>query len=563
MHLGTRATAGRAALVLAVTAAATLGGPPATAGSMNPGRTAGSGTTGAAEPAAAESLSWRPCPPRDDLPDLGPECATVPVPVDYADPGAGATYVNISRIPASDPANRRGVLMINLGGPGNAGLVAPTLAKLLFNPQVADHYDLIGFDPRGVGTSDPVTCGLTALRSARTMPPLEEPTGFDATVSFMNSVAADCSRTYGPKLRHVTTANTARDMDRVRQTLGEETISYFGYSYGTYLGAAYSSLFPERLDLALLDSVVMPSAVWRAQFQSWGPGGEIRFPDFVRFAVDNEATYGIGSTPEDVNARYFALIQRLGVNPITMPDGELMDDEMFREYSFSGLYADSNFPWLADLWKSLWEATGPSATEADRAAAQSRFGVLQSHLGLDDPVPVDNKATSALAIACNDTNAWPQDPEVYQRDQAAADQHFPHFGRLGSGYWACAQRQHWADHAPTPIVPTQGRVLLLQNERDPATPATGAADMRRLLGNRSRAVIVPEGGHLVYGVGTNTCANQVGTNFLLTGVLPARDLRCAEDATIGNSLGIVEPRQSPRRERAVIEVLSRQYPVGG
>ena len=503
-----------------------------------------------AAPGAAQSIKttadsapiqWSACPPPPDgLPDAGQECATLRVPLDYRAPHGRTIDLAISRVRSTRPELRRGVLLLNPGGPGGPGLDIPRLFAALLPQSVLDRYDLIGFDPRFVGTSTPVSCGLTQEEADQAVPPLEQPGGFPATVAFVREVADRCDSVSGDVLRFATTANTARDMDGIRQALGEPKISYFGYSYGTYLGAVYASLFPSRTDRIVLDSAVGPQWVWRQQFRSWGPGGELRFPDFARFAAANDATYHLGDTPAEIRRLFFDLVDRLDEDPVTLPDGTVMDGPMFRVFTFSGLYFDSSFPDLAELWQLLNEFTGDVAIEDLIQALRSP--------ALD--VPVDNSAASALAILCGDV-AWPRSVELYRRDFFNDSRRYPLFGSLGSNIWPCA---FWHDPPVEPPVRITSNgprnILILQNLRDPATPYAGALGMRDALRRRARFVSVDQGGHTVYLLTPNLCGNQIATAFLAEGTLPGRDVSCPADAAEPLTAGTV-------REQAARELMRR------
>ncbi len=489
-------------------------------------------------------IQWSACPPTPDLPDAGMECATLRLPLDYRAPHGRKIDVAISRIRSANPGARRGVLLLNPGGPGGPGVDIPRLFFVLLPQSVLDRYDLIGFDPRFVGTSTPVTCGLTEQEAIQALVPLEQPGGFPATVSFMHEVADRCDEESGDVLRFATTANTARDMDRIRQALGEAKISYFGYSYGTYLGAVYASLFPGRTDRVVLDSSVHPRWVWRPQFRSWGPGGELRFPDFANFAAANDATYHLGDTPREVSRLFFDLLERADENPLVLPDGTILDGPMFRVFTFSGLYFDSSFPDTAALWQMVNESS-------DSAAAQEAIRNLRRPPSEVD-VPVDNSTASGLAILCGDI-AWPRSVEEYRQGFLSDSRRFPMFGSLGSNIWPCAFWHSQPPEPPVPITPNGPRnILILQNRRDPATPYPGGPGMREALGQRARLVSVDQGGHTVYLLTPNVCGNDVTTAFLVDGTLPGGDISCPASAAAE-----LAPSPGSDRERAIRELQRR------
>jgi len=214
-----------------------------------------------AQAGTASSVQWNvPCdPPSGALHDNGQVCALLSVPLDYRDPGGKQITVAISMIKAADPKQRRGVLLLNPGGPGGAGLDMPRVMYALLQntpaQPVLDKYDLIGFDPRFIGHSTPATCGLTAQQADQALVPLEQNRSFDATVAYNQQVASGCIQNIGADtVPFVTTANTVRDMDAIRQALGEDKINYFAWSYGSYLGAVYASLYPDRTDRIVIDS---------------------------------------------------------------------------------------------------------------------------------------------------------------------------------------------------------------------------------------------------------------------------------------------------------------------
>ena len=225
--------------------------------------TAGLLGTAGATPALAQQpgsrpqaqVQWGDCPA--DLVTTTPlECATVPVPLDYDDPGGEQIGIVISRLASTSP-DRRGILLLNPGGPGGSGLSLPAdLSSMGIPASVLDAYDLIGMDTRGVGHSSPLDCGFTTEQEyASNIPPYAED---DAAVLHRAEVAEQAARQCaahdpGGRLAHLSTANTARDLDRIRAALGEEKASFLGYSYGSALGAAYASMFPGTTDRVVLE----------------------------------------------------------------------------------------------------------------------------------------------------------------------------------------------------------------------------------------------------------------------------------------------------------------------
>ncbi|MGH9243968.1 MAG: alpha/beta hydrolase [Acidimicrobiales bacterium] len=467
----------------------------------------------------APALEWGPCPDQDEL-DPRQECALLPVPLDYRDPDGATIEIAVSRIQTSDPTLRRGVMLLNPGGPGGPGLDLPTLFAQVMPPEVLARYDLIGFDPRTIGRSAPVTCGRGGdFLDIITIIPWLRPGGVRENAEIAEAWADDCLA-HNPELwPHATTANTARDMDQIRLALGEDKISYLGYSYGSYLGAVYGTLFPDQSDRFILDSVVNPFGVWRTVFRSWGPAIEIRFPDLTSWVAERDATYHLGSTSDAVRAMYFELAARLDAEPLPLPGFDLTGN-LFREETRGALYSDESFPAIASVWQLVDELTGGAA-----AAVEQTDALAAGVTALFPDVPPDNGGAAILSVLCDDAR-WPESVRTYARDVRIDGRLFPVAGSMAANIWACA---FWPDLVEPPVRITDdgpSNILLVQTLRDPATPWFGAVGMRLALGQRSRSVTVDAGDHGVYLFGVNQCADAAATEFLVTGQLPARDQFC-------------------------------------
>jgi len=508
---------------------------------------------GAPVPAIAWGDTCPPAPPDAGYGDDGQLCAMVQVPLDHRQPTGQQISIAVSMIPAAVPAQRRGVLFLNPGGPGGSGLDMPRIMTTLLAgaaQSVLDRYDLIGFDPRFVGRSTPASCGLTALQADQAFVPLEQDHDFGATTAFVQQVASACIRRMGSSVQFATTANTARDLDVIRRALGEPKINYFAWSYGTYLGAVYASLYPDRTDRVVLDSNVDPRWLWRTVFRKWGIGGQIRFPDFASFAAANDATYHFGSTPDEVTATYFELYDQADAHPFTgvLSDGTPVNGPIFRELTFGDLANDADFPALASLWQLAQSANGASARPTSAAPPTSASATSSAPprtaavLPRDIVVPDDNKAASAIAILCDDVR-WSHSVSQYRQEYNADIQSFPMFGALGSNIYECAFWPYAPVEPPVAITASgPSNILLVQNLRDPNTPYEGGVEMHAALGQRSRLISVDEGGHAIYGLETNTCATSAVTAYLADGVFPAQDRSCTAEPSAAKA----DPRDAQR-----------------
>ncbi|WP_184732394.1 alpha/beta hydrolase [Streptomyces netropsis] len=464
-----------------------------------------------ADPTAArQKLRWQRC---DTDSPAAFQCATLQVPLDYGDPGGKKIDIAVSRLKASSAAERRGVLLLNPGGPGGPGLNLPVDPVVSLSGKVRRQYDLIGFDPRGVGRSSPVSCGLTEGEQDLERPYKAET--FAKDVEWARTVADKCRTEAGDTLRHLTTRNTARDMDVIRAVLGEKKISYLGFSYGTYLGAVYTQMFPRRTDRFVLDSATDPARYGRGMFQAMAERADPAFTRWTEWTARRHTTYELGTTPAEVRKAFWDLVAQADRTPIAQ-GGTLFTGDAIRAQRAMFSRVEKAATWVAELKKTA-EGSKPAPSGTPGQAPSS----LPPASGRD--VPPDNEAASAWAVLCADTRtSWPSDPEQYRRDAIRDKARYPLSGDLDSSIKPCAFWKPGSE--PRTTVNNQVPALILQNEWDPATPPAGGQAMHRAL-RGSRMVTVAGGeGHIVNG--TNSCADKSATVYLTTGRLPAQDLTC-------------------------------------
>ncbi|APE34645.1 hydrolase [Nocardia mangyaensis] len=471
----------------------------------------------AAEPAEdpAVQVRWGACPEGVEDPADGParlHCATVSAPLNYREPEGARIEIMISRLASNSQDKRRGVLLLNPGGPGGAGLDQPKfLAAQGLPADVLDSYDVIGMDTRGVGHSTPVSCGFTDDQAYfGNIPPYAvNDAAITERAPVAQGVAEQCAANdHEGRLRHVSTANMARDLDRIRAALGEDKVSFLGYSYGTALGAAYASMFPQQADRIVLDSNIGDTYLDHDGMRRYGRGMEEAFPDFAEWAAGRHDTYGLGGTPEEVRRTYFTLAERLDANPV---DG--MDGSLFRFGTFFTLYRPALYAPAAESWKSLLE-TGRPGPGGGRPP------------GTGAPSPNDNAWSVFLAVTCNDAE-WPEDIQTYHRAVAEDRERYPLYGAAASNLMPCAYWKLGPSEPPVRIDDTgPADVLIVQNQRDPVTPLRGGELLDEKFGGRSRLVTVDGSGHGVYVLGTNPCASDVVTGYLVNGTMPEHDLTC-------------------------------------
>ncbi|MEV7279358.1 alpha/beta hydrolase [Streptomyces sp. NPDC093111] len=453
------------------------------------------------------------------------QCATIKVPLDYARPNGRTLDLAISRTKATSARDRRGVLLLNPGGPGGSGLDMPVWMASMLSDDVKKRYDLIGFDPRGVGRSSPVSCGLNDAEAAWQRP--YKAATFTKDVQWARTVAEKCRARNGAALAHLTTRDTARDMDVIRAVLGERKISYLGYSYGTYLGAVYTQLFPKRADRFVLDSAVDPQRIWRGMIQIWAEGAEPAFTRWTGWAAERNATYGLGATPAEVGATFWALVARADREPIVLDGVSLTGDDIrlgARAVFFDVAYAAEAVVRLKDAAEGRTPA--PARYGTPFAPAPSA-GARPAGAPAGAPaVPADNMDAAFWSVVCADTRAWPRDPEQYRRDAIRDKRRYPLYGDFASNIKPCAFWRGGAE--PATEVNNAVGALVLQNEWDSQTPLASGQGLRRAMKGARMVTVLGGQGHGVYGLGS--CADATATAYLVTGRLPAADLSCRTPA---------------------------------
>ncbi|MFJ8472647.1 alpha/beta hydrolase [Kitasatospora sp. NPDC094011] len=456
-------------------------------------------------------LNWSTC---QGSSDPRQQCAELSVPLDYNDPDGPQITLAVSRIATAEPGLRRGVLLTIPGGPGGSGLGLPGSAAARLPRSVLDRYDLVGFDPRGVGRSTPVSCGLDhadlAMVKLRPWPAADG--SIAGNLATERRIADTCARNGGPVLRSISTANEARDIDRIRQALGERRLSVWATSYGTYAGAVYTTMFPRRTDRIVLDSNddPDPSRVGRGWLAALGQGAEDRFPDFAKWAAAPGNPDRVADSPEQVRPLFLDLAARLDRSPLPWPGAAPaeLNGNVLRETMLESLYADARFPDLARLMLAgLGRRPLPTPVLPPEQAVQNTTAV-------------------SVGTLCNDV-AWPTDPAGYAKDVAADRAARPLTAGLPVNVMPCA---FWPFKPAEPPVRVTDRgpanVLLAQNLRDPATPYRGALKLRAAFGERARMVTVDSGGHDAYRANGNACGDAAVTDFLVTGRRPAEDVFC-------------------------------------
>lgn len=455
-----------------------------------------------------QQLSWAPCPGSADTSIL---CAVVRVPLSYADPAGRSISLMIDRLPAATPG-RHPILLTNPGGPGGSGLPTPGQLRGELPAAVLDTFDIIGFDPRFIGHSTPVTCGQPAEDLGGIWMRWPHPGSFPGDVAAARIRAKACAAHSGWALPYATTASTARDMDIIRGVLGAPRMSFLGFSYGGYLGAVYTALFPQRTDRFVLDSPVDPAHVWYGFGLERAGTLETALNTFCGWLAGNDSTYHFGTSAQAVRQTWNGLVAAADAKSITTPDGLVWTGDLIRALTWILLYSDHNYPVLAGDLAAL--ASGQSVPFPPPPPIREPAGV-----------PPDNNTAAYLAITCGDAPA-PRDPEFYQRMVVTESARLPFLGGEQANITPCA---FWPFQPGPPVSLTGDHahgVLIVDSDGDPATPYSGSQLIHSDVPG-SRLITLHASVHVPYPSYGNACVNDAVSGYLATGRLPAADLTCS------------------------------------
>lgn len=488
----------RGRLPLAITAAALL----AVAGCTQAAPASNSGAQ-----SGAASVHWHPCTGAN----AGLLCAMLKVPLDYSNPNGRKISLALSEAPATAPRSKQlGILLVNPGGPGGSGLSMASFVSQGLSPSVAARYDIIGFDTRGVGASVPALhCdpGFFARERPNYIP--ASAAAEQVLIGRAKTYAADCQKRYGWLLPYMTTQNIARDLDRIRAALGQQKLSYLGYSYGTYIGQVYATLFPHRIFRMVLDSTVDPTGIWYANNIAQDYAFQGRMRAFFAWVARYNSVYRLGTTAAAVSRSWYTARNRLIARPIAEPPGPKIGPDEFDDTFLVGGYDNGYWPSLASALSGYLHsgATHQMVTLFRQAGKQS-----------------ENVFAVYNAVECADV-AWPRNWARWNADTRKVYSTAPF--EAWDNAWFNAACAFWPVHGPArPMrigAPGLPGILMLQGTLDAATPYAGAQNAHRLLPTARMVVVVGGGNHgqsLAYP--PNPCVDGYLNRYLATGALPTR-----------------------------------------
>ncbi|TFV61237.1 alpha/beta hydrolase [Geodermatophilus sp. DF01-2] len=477
-----------------------------------------------AEPEAAE-IAWTPCDdqiqpliagsPGSER-DLTFECGRTEVPISYDEPQGATLPLFLVRARLAGQTDRIGSLVVNPGGPGASGADAAIGQALSLPEDVLRRFDVVGFDPRGVGLSTPVECIPADLKdrviAAEPRPVTEAQV--DEAFALQQEVADGCAEEYGDALGTFNTVDTARDMDLLRQSLGDEQLTYLGYSYGTTLGSTYAELFPDRVRALVLDAAVDPDDDPRAEAEQQAASLEASFDAFAADCVALVSGCPLGPEPR----RFLEdLLAQAAATPIpsALP-GETRQ-------ATPGVVMTAVLHALYDTGR--WPQLTQALAAARNGDAQGIFSLADAYFGRLPDGTYTNLIDANLAISCADTDPATAVPEEEIRALAAEwGQRYPLFGAGSAvGLHTCSVWE--ADRTPVPERDAEGAapILVIGNAGDPVTPLSGAVDMTEDLA--SGVLLTWQGqGHTAYP--KTDCVNAAVNAYLIDLVVPQDGLTC-------------------------------------
>ncbi|MFI5854394.1 alpha/beta hydrolase [Streptomyces parvulus] len=490
----------------------------------------GGGTQDSDENLPEQKLSWKDCPAPSEaegggaapspLPD-GQEwqCATMKAPLDYDDPEGDTIDLALIRAESSGAADQRiGSLIFNFGGPGGSGVTTlPAFGQDY--AKLNTRYDLVSFDPRGVGRSAPVECLDNKQLDAYFQ---QDATPDDAAertelVDNTEKFNAACEKNSKKVLPHVPTTDAARDMDLMRQVLGDDKLYYFGISYGTELGGVYAHLFPKKVGRAVFDAVVDPTQTPEQGSLGQAKGFQLALDNFAEDCVSKVEDCPIGDTADDVKSRIARLLKDLDRKPIPG-----IFPRQLTETAATGGIAQSLYS------KDFWEYLTEGLEQAYDGDGQVLMALSDSLNGRNENGTYSNITAANVAINCAD------DKPRY--DTAYVEGKLPQFRKASPLFgdflaWSMLSCTDWAvagaaDH-PDVSAPGAPPVLVIGNTGDPATPYEGAGRMAEALGKGVGVELTYKGqGHGAYD-SKNKCVRDAVDGYLLDGKVPAAGTVCS------------------------------------
>ncbi|MBC9718633.1 alpha/beta fold hydrolase [Streptomyces sp. TRM66268-LWL] len=480
-----------------------------------------------------QEIKWGACKGLAHAPK-GLQCGTVKVPLDYADPGKKTLNLAMARFKASvkDP---RGSVVLNFGGPGGPGVPGLAGGEKVFG-ELTNAYDVVSFDPRGVGRSAPVTCG-----DGTDMPELEPPgDGGDETAFAFEMLKAQyelCRKHSGPVLAHMGTVNVSRDLDVIRSAVGDKKLNYLGFSYGTRLGAVYAAQFPKKVGRMVLDGVDTLTEPLTEQALVGAEGQQTALDNFLTWCAGNTGC-ALGTNSREAKENMVKLVKQLNRFPVSAGFGNFTGDDLVNSLGHA-LYQRDMWPYLSQALLSLVLDGDPRSlmrisgalTLAPTAGTGPR---PRSDIGsYEEDVPYDNSTAALVAVNCADdpdrfTAADLEDEARLKKLEADFTEASPVFGPLRLyEVMLCAGYPKGTDYIRDIKDVDTPKFLMVGTRGDPATPYKWTTETARRLGDS--AVVLDNKGEGHTGYASSKCVKGKVNDFLLHGSLPSDGSSCGPE----------------------------------
>lgn len=462
-----------------------------------------------------QKLDWSSCYDYFD-------CTELRVPIDYQDLSVGTFRISVLRAAAKDQDNRLGSIVVNPGGPGGSGVDYAYNADYIFSPDITDVYDIVGFDPRGVAMSEPISC-FTPEEIDENMASDSKPDNdaeIAATLKDSEDFAKKCAENTD-YLEHFTTSETARDMDILRAALGETKLNYVGKSYGTYLGTLYADIFPNNVGRFVLDGAVDPNIPMKDQNLAQAIGFDGALKAFVKDCA-TQSDCPFTGTLAQAQATIIATLQAAVTEPLPQEYPADGDDRIITESIIligmaSSLYDD------VDGWPKLRQAF----TESAENYGDTFLQLADEYSGRNpDGTFMSNDFDSGAVIDCLD---WQERRtiEQYKTDAKEFAAKAPVFGPYiaYAGVHCQFLPQPSTQRAPNTLTQIKtAPIIVIGTIRDPATPYTWSVSLAKIF-TGSRLISLDGDGHTGHGRGS-ACVDDAVDAYLLKGTLPAANLSC-------------------------------------
>lgn len=462
------------------------------------------------EPFYSQVLDWKNCAD-------GMQCSTATAPLNWDDPDQGDIELALIRQVAT--GDRIGSLLVNPGGPGASGydMVANSI-DYATDENVQAGFDVVGFDPRGVGRSTAVSCYDDADMDSYLYDLADAPRGSDEWIAELETAStafgAACSESTGPLLEYVDTESAARDLDLLRATLGDSKLNYLGYSYGTFLGATYAELYPDKVGRLVLDGALDPSTSNFEVTKTQAVG----FENALRAYLENclaGTECPFDGTVDDAMTTVAALLASVDASPIAASDGRELGSNTLLTAIILPLYSAQSWPQLSDMFSAVMFGSADEAfVLADAYNGRSADGSYR-----------DNSTEAFLSINCIDY-AYNDDPTAMRAQAAEITAAAPIIGTyLSFGDIGCANWPYAFDGEREPIhAAGAAPILVVGTTNDPATPYVWAQNLAEQLDSGQLVTFEGEG-HTAYNK-SNQCVNDAVDAYLLDGTVPAADPLC-------------------------------------